>query len=94
MNEARDIEVGGTLVRGLRELEGEATLLGHVDLFGHSANVFFLRVCEGECGQAPVSDSHDRWAALTEAEPEGVFCTVEVPGHEGEWVYFVSPQME
>ncbi len=95
LHENRDVLVGKSLVTKLRKLTDEEVLFGHVELFGSEMNVTFIRV-EGGHGeqQAPVYDPHCRWDALVEAEPEGVFSTVEVPGFEGQYVFFVSPQME
>ena len=91
----RDVVIGDeTRVFDLRKLEDEETLLGRVHFCGGNAHVLFLRVEGGDEGvllQRPVRDPHGRWDAFTEAEPEGAFQTVEVPGFEGDYVFMVTP---
>lgn len=82
------MDLGDQSVRNLRKLENEDVLLGQMNLFGRRVHVIFLRV--GEETGMPTNDPYNRWQALVESEAEGEFETIDVPGFEGQYVFFTN----
>lgn len=87
---ASTFDVGGTTVRFLREMEGEATLIGDVEVFGREMHVYFIRVADRGGVQEAVNDPHGRFRDLAEFNDEAVE-TVRIPGHPGDWAAVVFP---
>ena len=81
-----------TEITGLRQLDGEDTLLGTVYLFGVAHHAQFIRVKEDEetGEQVPTNDPEGRWEDVCWLY-EQAYQTVEVPGFEGDYVLVIHP---
>ena len=90
MNDTTTIPVGAAQVYWLRQLEGEDTLLGAIDLLGVQHHVYFIRVEEAAGLQRAVGDPYGRFDELS-AICEDALQTVEVPGYAGEYVTLIHP---
>jgi hypothetical protein len=82
-------------VYDLRRLDGEATLLGKVELFGVTHHVLFVEVAvvDGHL-QGPVNDPHNRYEDLQTLVGGGFLSAVSVPGWPGSYVASVFPYMD
>ena len=82
----------GVVIEGIRRLDGEATLLGHVYLLGTLHHAWFVQVEERPEGQVAIADPHHRLEDVHYlAGDGGPFETVAVPGFLGEYVLVISP---
>lgn len=97
--EPRAIRYGGLIIEGLRCLGGpdddpedaEQCLLGHAEILGIDAYVYFIRVIDDPVdGQTPIGDPHGRFEVLRVADT-CAYGTCKVPGFEGEYVFFIHP---
>jgi len=86
----RTVIVYGTKVKGLARNEGDGEcLFGTTDIFGTRCYIHFIRVQRDEENvQQPVDDPNGRFTDLLKIDGEITFQEVEVPGFEGNYVFF------
>jgi hypothetical protein len=79
-------------IESLRAIEGEASLLGTVYLFGVLHHAWFVRVEEQDGDQVAVDDPHGRLEEFQQLDADGgAMQTVAVPGYPGEYVLVIYP---
>lgn len=81
------------VIFNLRDLakDGEAGLLGTINIMGVPHHVHLIEVHVVDDLQTPVADPYDRYGDLQHCY-EGCYATVQVPGHDGkEYVVQVLP---
>jgi hypothetical protein len=79
-------------IEGIRQIEGEAALLGHVYLFGVLHHAWFVQVEECEGDQVAVDDPYNRLDDFQQLDSDaGALRTVEVAGFPGEYVLVIYP---
>jgi hypothetical protein len=82
-------------IQGIRQVEDEAALLGHVYIFGVMHHAWFVEVEERDGDQVAVDDPYDRLEEFQQLDADaGRFQTVEVPGFPGEYVLVIYPAGE
>lgn len=74
-------------------------MLAPLTLFGVSFHVEAIRVKldEDDAQQAEADEdslNHERLNDLSNLCGEGVFLTVKIPEHEGDWVVYITPGMD
>jgi hypothetical protein len=79
-------------IEGVRQLDGEATLLGHAYFLGILHHAWFIQVSEAGGEQVGVNDPHGRLDDLHYlAGDGGPFATLAVPGFPGEYALVIAP---
>jgi hypothetical protein len=79
-------------IDGIRQVDGEATLLGHAYILGILHHAWFVQVEERAGEQVAIDDPRQRLDDFHYlAGDGGPFETVEVPGFRGEYVLVISP---
>ena len=79
-------------IEGIRQIEGEAALLGSVYILGVLHHAWFVRVEDRDGEQVTVDDPYGRLEDFYRLDADaGPFQTVEVPGFEGEYVLVIYP---
>ena len=70
----------------------EDALLGICEIAGQSFHVQALRVrMNGESCLEPTKDPYNRFDDMHGLDDSGCFTTVEIPGHEGQWLIVIHP---
>jgi hypothetical protein len=78
-------------IKDLHKIPNEDTLLGRVEVFGVDHHIMFYRVrVNGDGCQVGSNDPHGRLEDLANMNDD-YLVTVQVPGHEGDWVVCVFP---
>lgn len=79
-------------IEGIRQLDGEATLLGHAYILGVLHHAWLIQVAQAAGEQVPVNDPHGRLDDLHYfAGDGGPFDTLEVPGFLGQYAMVIAP---
>jgi len=79
-------------IEGIRQLDGEETLLGHAYILGALHHAWFVKVEDHGSVQIAVNDPHHRLDDFHYlAGDGGPFETIEVPGFQGTYVLVISP---
>jgi hypothetical protein len=79
-------------IEGIREIEDEAALLGHVYFLGVLHHAWFVRVEDRDGEQVAFNDPYNRLDDFHRLDADqGPLQTVEVPGFDGEYVLVVYP---
>ena len=79
-------------IESLRAIEGEASILGTVYVFGVLHHAWFVRVEEQDGEQVAVDDPHSRLEEFQQLDADrGAMQTVAVPGYPGEYVVVIYP---
>jgi hypothetical protein len=79
-------------IEGVRQVDGEATLLGHAYILGILHHAWFIKVSSAAGEQVAVNDPHGRFDDLHYlAGDGGPFETLEVPGFPGEYALVIAP---
>jgi hypothetical protein len=88
----RELRTKRLRIESLRAIEGEASILGTVYVFGVLHHAWFVRV-EGQDGdQVAVDDPHGRLEEFQQLDADrGAMQTVDVPGYPGEYVLVIYP---
>jgi hypothetical protein len=80
------------VIDDIRQLDGEATLLGHAYVLGALHHAWFVKVAERPGEQVAVADPYHRLDDFHYLVSDGgPFETVEVPGFPGRYVMAISP---
>ena len=88
----RELCVKQLRIESLRAIEGEASLLGTVYVFGVLHHAWFVRVEEQDGDQVAVDDPHGRLEEFQQLDADrGAMQTVDVPGYPGEYVLVIYP---
>lgn len=79
-------------VEGVRQVDGEATLLGYAYIFGILHHAWFIQVLSAVGEQVAVDDPYGRLDDLHYlAGDGGPFATLQVPGFPGEYALVIVP---
>jgi hypothetical protein len=79
-------------IQGVRPVDGEAALLGHVFVHGVMHHAWFVQVEEADGDQVAVNDPYNRLEEFQQLDADaGRFQTVEVPGFSGQYVLVIYP---
>jgi hypothetical protein len=82
-------------IQDVRQVDGEAALLGHVFIHGVMHHAWFVQVEERDGDQVAVHDPYNRLEEFQQLDADaGRFQTVEVPGFEGTHVLVIYPAGE
>ena len=88
----RELRTKRLRIENLRAIEGEASILGTVYVFGVLHHAWFVRVEEQDGDQVAVDDPHGRLEEFQQLDVDrGAMQTVDVPGYPGEYVLVIYP---
>jgi hypothetical protein len=88
----RELRAKQLWIESLRAIEGEASLLGTVYVFGVLHHAWFVRVEEQDGDQVAVDDPHGRFEEFQQLDADrGAMQTVDVPGYPGQYVLVIYP---